>query len=73
MAMSTSMTVRSFEAKRNAALAAIAVSIARMNNDVLYAKLRKHRAIWKDTKNMILSKYSGQATQKWALNQAKGK
>ena len=70
MAVSTSMTMRSFEAKRNAALAAIAVSIARKNNDVLYHKLKKYRALWKDTKNLILSKYSGQAMQKWAQNQA---
>jgi hypothetical protein len=70
MAVQQSMVMRSMEAKRNAALAAIAVSIARSKNDVLYHKLKKYRALWKDTKNQILSKYSGQAMQKWAKNQS---
>jgi len=70
MAVQQSMVMRTMEAKRNAALAAIAVSIARMNNDVLYHKLKKYRGLWKDTKNQIVSKYNGQAMQKWAKNQA---
>ena len=67
-----SMTIRSYQAKKNAALAAIAVGLARKNNDVMYHKLRKYRKLWKDTKNQILMKYAGQATQKWAQNQSKG-
>jgi hypothetical protein len=70
MAVQTSMTMRTFAAKKNAALGAIAVSIARTRNDVLYHKLKKYRALWKDTKNQIVQKYSGQAMQKWAKNQA---
>jgi hypothetical protein len=70
MAVQTSMTMRTLEAKRNAALAAIAVSIARSRNDVLYHKLRKYRKLWKDTKNQILQKYSSAAMQRWAKNQA---
>ena len=70
MAVQQSMSMRSVHAKRNAALAAIAVSIARMNNDVLYHKLKKYRALWKDTKNQILQKYQSQAMQRWAKKQA---
>lgn len=71
MAVQTSMTMRTHEAKKNAALAAIAVSIARTRQDVLYFKLKKYRALWKDTKNQIVAKYGSAAMQKWALNQAK--
>jgi len=71
MAVQTSMTMRTHAAKKNAALAAIAVSIARTRNDVLYAKLKKYRGLWKDTKNQILAKYQSAAMQKWAKNQAK--
>ena len=70
MGVQASMTIRSHAAKKNAALAAIAVSIARMKNDVLYMKLKKYRGLWKDTKNQIVQKYSGAAMQKWAQNQA---
>jgi len=65
-----SMTLRTHQAKKNAALAAIAVSIARSKNDVLYHKLKKYRALWKDTKSQITAKYGSMAMQKWALNQA---
>ncbi len=63
--------MRTHAAKKNAALAAIAVSIARSKNDVLYNKLKKYRGLWKDTKNQILQKYGSAALQKWSLNQAK--
>jgi hypothetical protein len=72
MAISASMVMRSHEAKKNAALAAIAVSIARSKNDVLYHKLKKYRTLWKDTKNQIVSKYASAAMSKWAQNQSKG-
>ena len=62
--------MRSMQAKKNAALGAIAVSIARSKNDVLYHKLRKYRKLWKDTKNQIVQKYSGLAMQQWAKKQA---
>jgi hypothetical protein len=69
--VAASMVMRSHEAKKNAAVAAIAVSIARMNNDVLYMKLKKYRGLWKDTKNMITQKYGSAALSKWSKNQAK--
>ncbi len=72
MATAASMTVRSFAAKKNAAINSIAVSISRSRNDVLYMKLRKYRALWKETKDQIVQKYSSQALSKWAQNQAKG-
>ncbi len=72
MATSASMVMRSHAAKKNAAVAAIAVSIARTRNDVLYMKLKKYRTLWKDTKDQILQKYQSAAISKWAQNQAKG-
>jgi len=69
--VSAGMVMRSFEAKKNAAVAAIAVSMARMKNDVLYIKLKKYRGLWKDTKNMITQKYASAALSKWAQNQSK--
>jgi len=68
-----SMVMRSMQAKRNAALGAIAVSIAKQKNDVLYNKLVKYRKLWKDSKNQITQKYSSLAMQKWAANQSKHK
>ena len=72
MAVAASMVMRSHQAKKNAALGAIAVSIARSKNDVLFHKLKKYRNLWKDTKNQIVQKYSSVAMQRWAQNQAKG-
>lgn len=66
----TSMVMRSHEAKKNAALGAIAVSMARMKQDVLYFKLKKYRKLWKDTKNQITTKYGPAALQQWSKNQA---
>ncbi len=71
MAVTTSMVTRSFQAKKNAAIGAISVSIAKQRNDVLYAKLIKYRGLWKDTVEQIKSKYSSAAMSKWAKNQAK--
>lgn len=65
-----SMHMRTHEAKKNAALGAIAVSLARQKNDVLYHKLKKYRKLWKDTKNQIVQKYSAAALQQWSKNQA---
>jgi hypothetical protein len=66
------MVVRSHETKKKAALAAIAVSIARSRNDVLYHKLKKYRNLWKETKNQILQKYGSAALQQWSKKQAGG-
>ncbi len=69
--VAASMMMRSHEAKKNAAVAAIAVSMARKNNDVLFMKLKKYRGLWKDTKNMITQKYGSAALSKWSQNQSK--
>lgn len=71
MAVAASMVMRSHQAKKNAAIGAISVSIAKQRNDVLYAKLIKYRGLWKDTVEQIKSKYSSAAMSKWAKNQAK--
>ncbi len=67
------MVMRSHESKKNAAVAAIAVSMARMDNNQLYFKLKRFRTLWKDTKDQILQRYGSQAQVKWAQNQAKPK
>ena len=68
--VTTSTTIRTHEAKKNAALGAIAVSMARKKNDVLYHKLKKYRKLWKDTKDQIVQKYGSMALQQWSRNQA---
>jgi hypothetical protein len=70
MAVTQSMSMRTMQAKKNAALGAIAVSIARSKNDPLYHKLKKYRTLWKDTKNQLVSKYGSLAMQTWAKKQA---
>lgn len=69
--VTSSTTIRSHESKRSAAIASIAVSIARKKNDPLYLKLKKFRAMWKDSKNQILSKYTNEANQIWVKNQSR--
>ncbi len=66
-----SMQMRSREAKINAAVGAISVSIAKQKNDPLYHKLKKFRGLWKKTKDEIVAKYGNAAYQKWVQNQAK--
>jgi hypothetical protein len=65
------MVTRTHAAKKSAALGAIAVSIARKRNDVLYMKLKKYRKLWKDTKDQIVQKYGSAALSQWSQNQAK--
>jgi hypothetical protein len=72
MAVSTSMVMRSMEAKKNAAIGMISVALAKKNNDVLYHKLIKYRKLWVQTKKDIQRKYGSKALQIWAQKQAKG-
>jgi len=69
--VTTSTTIRTHEAKKNAAIGAIAVAIARKKNDVLFHKLKKYRNLWKDTKAQIVQKYGSMALQQWSKNQSK--
>lgn len=66
----TSMTTRSRESKKNAAIAAIAVSLARKNNDIMFGKLKKYRKMWKATKELVLRKYQSKALQEWSKQQS---
>ncbi|RTZ92264.1 MAG: hypothetical protein DSY93_01880 [SAR324 cluster bacterium] len=70
MAITTSTVMRSHESKKSAAIASIAVSLARQKNDPLFNKLKKFRGMWKDAKNQILQKYSNEANQKWVKKQS---
>jgi len=64
--LSTSMTTRSREAKINAAVGAISVSLAKKRNDPEYQKLIKYRTLWKETKNKIVNRYGSLAYQQWS-------
>lgn len=68
-ATSAGMQMRSYEGKKNAAVAAIAVSMAKKNNDPLYERLKHFRGAWKHSKDDILQRYSAQAVQKWQAGQ----
>jgi len=70
-AMASSMTMRSREAKINAAVAAIAVKIALQKNDPYAKKMLKFRSLWKKYKDEIVKKYGPIAHQKYMMNQAK--
>ena len=69
-AFTMSMVQRSREAKINAAVGAIAVSMAKKANDPLYFKLVKYRKLWKETKNRIVAKYGARAYQQWVSNKS---
>jgi len=70
-AIATSMTMRSREAKINAAVAALAVKIALQKNDPYVHKMLKFRKLWKKYKDEIVKKYGPIAYQKYMQNQAK--
>jgi len=67
----TTVSTRSRDAKMNAVIGAVAVSIAKSKNDVLYGKLKKYKSLWKSTKDQIVQKYGNMAKQKWLENQKK--
>jgi len=71
-AISMSMSIRSREAKMNAAIGAISVSIAKEKNDPIVHKMLKYRKLWKDTKNQIVQKYGAFARQRWMQKQGGG-
>ena len=70
-AIATSMTMRSREAKINAAVAALAVKIALQKNDPIVHKMLKFRKLWKKYKDEIVKKYGPIAYQRYMQNQAK--
>jgi len=70
-AISMSMTTRTREAKMNAAIGAISVSIAKEKKDPIVAKMLKYRKLWKESKDQIVKKYGAFAYQKWIKNQNK--
>jgi len=70
-ALAGGMQMRSYESKKEAAISAIAVSLAKKNNDPLYGLLKRHRDAWKHAKNEIITRYRGQAEMKFQSNQSK--
>jgi hypothetical protein len=68
-AISMSMTTRTREAKMNAAIGAISVSIAKEKKDPLVMKMLKYRKLWKETKDQIVKKYGTFAYQRWIKKQ----
>ena len=70
-AVTTSMQMRSREAKINAAVAAIAVRIALQKKDPAALKMLKFRKLWKKYKDEVVKKYGPIAYQRFIQNQAK--
>jgi hypothetical protein len=70
-AVTTSMQMRSREAKINAAVAAIAVRIALQKKDPAALKMLKFRKLWKKYKDEVVKKYGPIAYQRYIQNQAK--
>jgi len=68
-ATTSGMQMRSYESKKAAAIGAIAVALAKKNNDPLYERLKHFRGAWKSSKNEILQRYYSQATQQWQAGQ----
>ncbi len=70
-ATTAGMQMRSYEAKKAAAVAAIAVGMAKKNHDPMYERLTHHRHAWKSIKNQLLQRYYSQAQMKWQSGQNK--
>jgi len=70
-AFGSSMQMRSFDSKKQAAIAAIAVALAKKNNDPLYEMLKRHRSAWKKAKDELVARYAGQAEAKFQQNMTK--
>jgi len=70
-AVTTSMQMRSREAKINAAVAAIAVRIALQKKDPAALKMLKFRKLWKKYKDEVVKKYGPIAYQRYIQNQVK--
>ena len=70
-AITSSMQMRSREAKINAAVAAISVRIGLQKKDPAAQKMLKFRKLWKKYKDEVDKKYGPIAYQKYIQNQAK--
>lgn len=64
------MQMRTHESKKNAAIGAIAVSMAKKNQDPLYGLLKRHRDAWKRAKDDIVMRYKSQAEMKFQRKQS---
>ena len=64
------MQMRTHESKKNAAIGAIAVSMAKKNKDPLYELLKRHRTAWKRAKDEIVLRYRSQAEMKFQRKQS---
>jgi len=70
-AITGGMQMRSYESKKEAAIAAIAVALAKKNKDPLYEQLKRHRGAWKRIKDDLVRRYRGQAEMKFQQNQSR--
>ena len=65
-----SMVKRTREAKKNAAIAAIATKMAKDNGDVLYKKSQKFKKLFFAAKAAISKKYFARARSAWTAQQS---
>jgi len=61
----STMVKRSSEAKKNAAIASIAMQLAKTKNDVLSEKASKHKKLLTAAREAILKKYGPQARSEY--------
>lgn len=69
-ALSGGMQMRTHESKKNAAIGAISVSMAKKNHDPLYELLKRHRSAWKRAKDDIVMRYRSQAEMQFQRKQS---
>ncbi len=69
-ALTGGMAFRTHESKKNAAIGAIAVSMAKKNHDPLYDLLKRHRTAWKRAKDDLVMRYRSQAEMQFQRKQS---
>ena len=67
----TTFIKRSREAKKNAGVAAIAMDLAKKNNDIFWKKANKAKKLLIASRMAINKKYKQQATQQWLKQENK--
>jgi hypothetical protein len=66
----TTNTRRTMAAKKSAAIASIAVRLAKEADDIMYTKLGKYKKLHIAMKQAIFKKYKTRATSQWHEHQS---
>jgi len=65
-----SMVKRTTEAKKNAAIAALSMKLAKDKGDILQKKAEKYKKLFIAAKQAIIKKYGPMARQEWVKQQS---